>query len=180
MQQAQARQEIKKTNIYDQKKQPDQGTNALDRLSLKINQSATEPVTDSEQGHEGVIDKPAKAFTYDKFFDVWKKIALAYKDGSPGLYMAMMKNKPLSKADGLFEVYTDNAIQRDLFIEKKPEILRALHQELDNYAIDVIPVIKTIKKKDIAYLPAEKLQKLIMKNPVVEKMKNAFGLDLDY
>lgn len=177
---AYARQAIKKANITEQKKQPDSETSPLDRISLKINQPATDPETDSEHENQGGTDKPVKAFTYETFFEAWKKIALTYKDGSPGLYMAMMKNKPLLKTDWLFEVFTDNAIQRDLFLEKKPEILRTLHQELNNYSIDVVPEIKATKKKDIAYLPVEKLQKLIDKNPAVEKMKNIFGLDLDY
>ena len=94
--------------------------------------------------------------------------------------MAMTKNKPVRAKDELIEVFTDNAIQLDLVREKKPEILRVLHAELNNFNIDIIPKIKASRKKDIAYLPAEKLQKLIKKNPAVEKLKNTFGLDLDY
>lgn len=92
----------------------------------------------------------------------------------------MTKNKPVRAKDELIEVFTDNAIQLDLVREKKPEILRVLHAELNNFNIDIIPKMITSKKKDIAYLPAEKLQKLIQKNPAVEKLKNTFGLDLDY
>ncbi len=94
--------------------------------------------------------------------------------------MAMTKNNPVRAKDEIIEIYADNAIQLDLVREKKPEILRVLHAELNNFNIDIIPKIKASRKKDIAYLPAEKLQKLIKKNPAVEKLKNTFDLDLDY
>ncbi len=156
------------------------GTSPLDKISLKINEKRDKAGEKTTNDDLATAEKPTDTFTYERFYEVWKKISLSFKESSPGLFMAMTKNKPVRAKDELFEVITDNAIQLDLVREKKPEILRTLHSELNNYTIDIIFKISASKKKDIAYLPAEKLQKLIKKNPAVEKLKNTFGLDLDY
>ncbi len=166
------------TRTADQ--QPTTGASPLDKISLKINEKKDKATAKTDDDEPAVKERPTATFTYEDFYEVWEKIALAYKEKSPGLFMAMTKNKPARIKDELIEVFTDNAIQLDLVREKKPEILKELHTELNNYKIDIIPKIKASKKKDIAYLPAEKLQKLIKKNPAVEKLKNTFGLDLDY
>ncbi len=161
-------------------KQIQAGASPLDKISLKINEKKDIAWEKTINDDLATTEKPTDTFTYERFYEVWKKISLSFKESSPGLFMAMTKNKPLRAKDELFEVITENAIQLDLVREKKPEILRTLHSELNNYTIDIIFKINTSRKKDIAYLPAEKLQKLIKKNPTVEKLKNIFGLDLDY
>ncbi len=168
------------TNIRTADQHNTSGASPLDKISLKINEKIDSAAGKTASDEQVVAEKPAAAFAYERFVEIWEKIALTYKDNSPALFMAMTKNKPVRAKDELIEVFTDNAIQLDLVREKKPEILKVLHAELNNYKIDIIPKISASKKKEIAYLPAEKLQKLIKKNPAVEKLKNTFGLDLDY
>ncbi len=96
------------------------------------------------------------------------------------MFLAMTKNKPELKNENIVLVLTDNAIQADIVNEKKPELLSKMRKELSNYTIDIQTKINKSIKTQKAYLPAEKLEKLIQKNPSVEKLMTAFKLDLDY
>ncbi len=96
------------------------------------------------------------------------------------MFLAMTKNKPELKNENIVVVLTDNAIQADIVNEKKPELLSKLRKELGNYTIEIQVNINKSIQADKAYLPAEKLEKLVKKNPAVEKLRAAFKLDLDY
>lgn len=167
-----------KTHIADQ--QATGRDSQLSKISLKINEKNQTADGKTDNDDQEVTERPTASFTYERFLEIWKKIALKYKDSSPALFMAMTKNKPVLAKPERIELFVDNAIQLDLVGEKKPEILKTLHTELNNFNVDIIPKLSATKKKDIAYLPADKLQQLIKKNPAVEKLKNTFGLDLDY
>lgn len=152
----------------------------IDKISLKIIQK--------EQGqkgekHEKVATKtnlPENDFTYDQMLEAWNKIAEPYKADSLGLYLAMTKNKPVLSDENIVMVTTDNIIQADLVKERKPELLSKLRKALGNYTIDINATINKSVKVERAYLPTEKLQKLIEKNPAIDKLREALKLDFDY
>ena len=123
---------------------------------------------------------PNNTFSYEEFLKVWNKLAEAHKADSLGLFLAMTKNKPELNNENVVMVFTDNAIQADIVNEKKPELLSKLRKELGNYTVNIQTKINKSIKTEKAYLPAEKLEKLIKKNPAVEKLRTAFNLDLDY
>lgn len=96
------------------------------------------------------------------------------------MFLAMTKNKPELQKGNIVIVLADNAIQADIVNEKKPELLSKLRKELGNYTVDIQTKINKSIKAEKAYLPVEKLAKLIQKNPAVEKLRATFNLDLDY
>jgi DNA polymerase III subunit gamma/tau len=156
----------------------DSGT--LDKISLKINQQAKveeEKVTDERIEQANL---PNDEFSYDNFLEVWNELAQAYKADSLGLFLAMTKNRPVIMKDHIVEVIADNVIQADLVKEKKPELLSKLRKKLRNYSIDIQTRINKSVKAEKAYLPVEKLEMLVKKNPAVERLMKAFHLDLDY
>jgi DNA polymerase III subunit gamma/tau len=71
-------------------------------------------------------------------------------------------------------------VQKDHIIEQKPQMLSFIRKSLNNYALNFTVVIKENKKVQKAYLPAEKFQKMMEKNPDIEKLKNDLDLDLIY
>lgn len=80
----------------------------------------------------------------------------------------------------MLKVTVDNVIQRDAIQEHKPEMLSFLRKNLNNYAVNFEIVINETPKIQKAYLPAEKFQKMVEKNPNLEKLKNDLDLDLIY
>ncbi len=110
----------------------------------------------------------------------WSHLAASYKEESLALFMAMTRQAPSLLKGSRVLVKLDNAIQEDLIMEKMPGILAYLHKELGNTAIRIETTVDIQGTKQKAYLPMEKLQALIRKNPDIKTLKDALDLDLEY
>jgi DNA polymerase III subunit gamma/tau len=156
------------------------GRESIDKISLKINQTRDDVLEKKPDEAIEQANLPNDAFSYESFLEVWDELAKPYKADSLGLFLAMTKNKPVIKKDHVVELVADNVIQADLVNEKKPELLSKLRKALRNYSIDIQTRINKSIKAEKAYLPTEKLEMLVKKNPAVEKLMKTFNLDLDY
>ncbi len=156
------------------------GSSPVSKISLKINAKQGDQKKAGHRREERPGDKPTTAFAYDDFLKSWNKLAASCKEESLALFMAMTNDKPVLLKNNRVMVYVDNAIQQDLIMEKMPELLGSLHMELKNYSIRIETTIKQAGARQKAYLPKEKLQELIKKNPDVKRLKDELGLDLDY
>ncbi len=158
----------------------EQGRLSISKVSLKIHQ----PAAGDDSGKDGSdipeSDRPKAVFTYDDLLNHWKTLAKSYKDSSPALYVAMTKQKPTLLKDHVIMVYLDNAIQQDIIHEKKPELLGYLHSKLKNFSLRLATEIRSQGSGQKIYLPKEKLQALIKKNPDIKMLQDEFGLDVDY
>lgn len=123
---------------------------------------------------------PRDEFSHDAFLGCWNVLAASYKEESLALFMAMTKQKPRLQDNFRVLVEVDNAIQADLIREKMPDLLGYLHRELNNHFIRIETGIQKEKARQKAYLPKEKLQELIKKNPHIRDLKDSLGLDLEY
>lgn len=151
-------------------------------LSLKINQSPQEeekkkPELDSS---EMAGERPETYFSQSDLQEVWTKMAGQYKDQHIGLFVALTTHGPELKPGHVIEVRVDNIIQQDNINERKPELLSQIRKHLNNYAITLVPKVVEVQQVSKAYLPAEKFQKMVEKNPNIEKLKNDLDLDLIY
>ena len=150
-------------------------------LSLKIH--AKEPARAEETDPEPsdlTEDLPADDISPDLFADTWKKLAEMVKEDSQGLFLAMTKYEPLLNKDGTILVFLDNAIQEDLVEERKLELLSHLRKALNNYALQIETRIRDNGFVQKAYLPKEKFDKLVEKNPLIGELKQTLDLDFDY
>ena len=111
---------------------------------------------------------------------VWNKLAALHKDKSLALFIAMTSHKPVITQTGNAKLTVDNAIQADLIRERKSELLSVIRKALNNYRIDIETRIATKKRSEKAYLPTQKLEKLIKKNPAIESLQKKLGMDLEY
>ncbi len=151
----------------------------IGRLTLKIKEKkARQEVKQTQEGRES--DRPEAAFSNERFREVWEQLAASHKEDSLGLFLALTRHKPKLLADGVIMVSVDNAIQEEVVMEKTPELLGVLHRELGNYSLLIQTRIARGKSGQKAYLPKEKLQKLMEKNPGLQKFRRELGLDLIY
>ena len=149
-------------------------------LSLKIHGDAA-----SEEEPEGDEEPEPGALYNDEisaaqFSQAWKELAEDYRQESHGLFLALTKYEPLLNKDGLMVVFLDNAIQEDMVSERKVELLSKLRKALNNYGLQMETRIKDNGFQQKAYLPKEKFEKLIEKNPLIAKLKKELDLDYDY
>lgn len=94
--------------------------------------------------------------------------------------MALTQHEPQLKDTHTVIVYVENSIQEELIRENAADILAYLHRKLANARVRLETVIRQHTKKQKAYLPKEKLEELIKKNPHISRLKDELGLDLDY
>ena len=60
----------------------------------------------------------------------------------------------------------------------KPKLMKYLRESLNNYGISLKVILNETVEKKFAYTPQEKYNKLREKNPLIEKLKDSFQLDL--
>ena len=135
---------------------------------------------------EAAEDKPAEAATHipadEEILDGWKDLVSKVSQGRPRLENTLAGAKLSVSAEGEFKLLTFevvNEAQRGWIMEK---ILRDLEKEYNamlgtsmlHLAVSVRPA-ETIEPK--IYMPEEKAQDLMEKNPEVRKLVKDFGLD---
>lgn len=149
-------------------------------LSLKIHQHAAEEEEDGKEEETDPADLPGDEVRPEQFASAWKNLAESYEKESHALFLAMTKYEPLLNKDGLIVVFLDNAIQEDIIAERKIDLLSKLRKALNNYGLQMETRIKENGFQQKAYLPREKLQKLLEKNPMIGRLKKELDLDFDY
>jgi DNA polymerase III subunit gamma/tau len=148
-------------------------------LSLKIHDTP-EDESDEEELPIMQEDQPQDSISLNSFLATWENLAATFMEDSQSLYVAMTNFEPVISPTGMIKVKVDNAIQENLIHERKAELLGFLRKELNNYAIQLETSIVENQRQQKAYLPKEKLEKLIEKNPDVEKLRKDLDLDLIY
>jgi DNA polymerase-3 subunit gamma/tau len=91
----------------------------------------------------------------------------------------MVANPPKLVDNFKVEVIVENGVQSHLLLNAKVDILNYLRQSLQNYHIDLFPVVQTntIVKKPITDI--EKYQAMIAKNPLLDKLRQEFNLGFE-
>lgn len=119
-------------------------------------------------------------FTETEFLTHWKAFAEKVKsENKINLYTLMVANPPKLVENFKVEVVVENGVQSHLLLNEKVDILNYLRQSLQNYQIDLLPIIQTntIVKKPITDI--EKYQAMIAKNPLLDKLRQEFNLGFE-
>ncbi|MDX9940735.1 MAG: DNA polymerase III subunit gamma/tau [Bacteroidales bacterium] len=148
-------------------------------LSLKIH-DAPEPEAEEEDLEAFEEDQPQDDISLNTFLEVWKTLAATFQGESQSLYVAMTNYEPSINPAGMIRLRVDNAIQENLVFEHKAELLGYLRKELNNYAIQLETNIVENQQQQKVYLPKEKLEKFIEKNPEIDRLRKDLDLDLIY
>lgn len=149
-------------------------------ISLKITQQETDEDDMEDHLQEDGDDLPNEHFSLQHFLNAWNTLAEQMKEESQGLFLAMTKYEPKINKEGVVRVTIDNMVQNDLIQERKAELLSHLRKELNNYSIQIETGLMENQQQQKAYLPKEKFEKLMEKNPEVGRLKKELDLDYDY
>lgn len=149
-------------------------------ISLKIFQNETDDQPEGPGLDEMPEEISADDIPAEQFINAWKKLAESRMEDSHGLFLAMTKYEPVLNKNGIIEVFLDNSIQQDLIAERRLEMLSYLRKELNNYALQIETRIRDNGLIQKAYLPKDKLERFIEKNPDIAELKKKLDLDFDY
>ncbi|RCS27236.1 DNA polymerase III subunit gamma/tau [Polaribacter sp. WD7] len=146
-------------------------------LSLKsIYQKKEVKKTDVEENFD---NHPKDVFSEEKLQTLWKEYAtILQKKGERS--MASIVATDIPKLEGKFNILftVPNKLMKDQFHKGRPKLVKYLREQLNNYGIDIIVNLNETVEKKFAYTPQEKFNKMKEKNPLLEKLRQTFELDL--
>ena len=165
---------------------------ALERPVLKnLGRLAKEPSKYSLKGfnkqkdtkkttvQENFDNHPKDAFTEKKLQDLWKSyVELLNKKGERSIASIIGTDIPTLGANFQISFTVPNKLMQDQFKKGRPKLMNFLREKLNNYGIAIVVLLNEAVEKKFAYTPDEKYKKLKEKNPLLEKLRQAFELDL--
>ncbi len=133
-------------------------------------------VTDEEENFD---NHPRTPFTQEELQEAWKKYYFKLQElGEKNIASILIAGAPTLKANFSVIVTLPNNLMKSQLDKGKPKLLRFLREKLNNYGIQITIEVNEVVEKKFAYTPQEKYEKLKEKNPLLEKLKNTFGLDI--
>ena len=86
-------------------------------------------------------------------------------------------NKPLLKADFNIVFTLPNQLMEEQLNQGKPQLMKYLHESLNNYGISIETIVNETMEKRFAYTPLEKYKRLKEKNPMIEKLLGRISVE---
>ncbi|WP_298880487.1 DNA polymerase III subunit gamma/tau [uncultured Polaribacter sp.] len=146
-------------------------------LSLKsIHQKKVVKKIDEEENFD---NHPKDPFTEEILQTYWKEYStLLISKGERS--MASIVSTDLPKLGDNFKITftVPNKLMEDQFRKGRPKLLSFLREKLNNYGIDIVVVLNEKVEKKFAYTPQEKYNKMKEINPLLDKLRKTFELDL--
>ena len=148
-------------------------------ISIDLNNLNKEETQTEKEAQEERIETP---FTQEDLEASWKNYATKIGlEGKHNLSSILKEKTPTISNGFVLELTLNNKVQEEVFNEEKSNILGFLKKSLINNSIQFNIKIKELEKQEIkAYTPEDKFKEMAEKNPALLKMKDQFGLELDY
>jgi DNA polymerase-3 subunit gamma/tau len=146
-------------------------------LSLKsVHQKKVEKKVVVEENFD---NHPKDLFTEEVLQELWLGyVALLNEKGERS--MASIVGTDIPKLGENFKISftVPNKLMEDQFRKGRPPLLRFLREKLNNYGIKILVTLNEAVEKKFAYTPLEKFNKMKEMNPLLEKLRQTFELDL--
>ncbi|MCT4698745.1 DNA polymerase III subunit gamma/tau [Tenacibaculum haliotis] len=147
-------------------------------LSLKsIHQKKDiKAISDDDESYE---NHPRTPFTHEELKDAWKKYYFKLQElGERSIAAILASGEPQLGKPFTIIFSLPNDLMKSQLERGKSKLTRFLREKLNNYGIQIEVIVNETVEKKFAYTPQEKYEKLKEKNPILEKLKSTFGLDL--
>ncbi len=147
-------------------------------LSFKgLQQKKETQVVEVEE--ENYDNHPRTPFTQEQLEDAWKKYYFKLQElGEKNIASILLAGQPKKQQNFEVIVTLPNTLMKNQLEKGKPALLKFIRERINNYGLAIhIKVSETVEKK-FAYTPQEKYAKLREKNPLLDKLKQTFGLDV--
>ncbi|QAA81043.1 DNA polymerase III subunit gamma/tau [Aequorivita sp. H23M31] len=148
---------------------------ALSLKSIKKKQQLKEEFIASQPEIE---DFPTEEFSEEEMKTAWHSYAeVVQKEGKFNLLSHLTMGVPKLEGSIIHLEFPNHTIKTE--VERaKFELLEFLREKLQNYDIDLDITVNETEEKKYAYSPREKFEKLKEKNPLIEKLRQEFDLDI--
>ena len=128
---------------------------------------------------ENFDNHPKTIFTEKLLQQFWKEyVDLLNKKGERSMASIVGTDVPRLKQHFKISFTVPNKLMQDQFKKGRPKLLNFLREKLNNYGIKIDAILNEPVEKKFAYTPLEKFNKLKEKNPLLEKLRQSFELDM--
>jgi len=147
-------------------------------LSLKSVQKKQELKRELVANAPSPENLPTKEFTEVNMQQVWKEYASIIENkGKFNLLSHLSMGVPKLEGTTIHLEFPNQTIKVEME-RAKFDLLNFLREKLENYDIDLSMEVNETAEKRYAYTPKEKFEKLKEKNPLIEKLRKEFDLDI--
>ena len=121
---------------------------------------------------------PSEVFTEEAMLAAWKEYTQKMSDeGNFNLHSHLSMGVPILEGSLLHLQFPNNTIKTE--VERaRHKLLGFLRATLNNYDIDLSIEVNEAEVKRYAYTPKEKFEKLKEKNPLIDKLRKEFDLEI--
>ncbi len=145
----------------------------------------------AEQTKDSVIEQSNSAllqnnllktsFTQQALETTWDKYANDLKaKGRANLASALLSKRPVLTDESIIEFSVNNKALEESINEDKLNFLGFLRKELNNFSIQLNLVMTVAEDKTNLYTATDKYKHLAEKNPNINKLRQAFDLDIEF
>jgi DNA polymerase-3 subunit gamma/tau len=128
---------------------------------------------------ENFDNHPKTVFTEECLQELWKSyVVLLNTKGERSMASIIGTDIPKLEANFKISFTVPNKLMQDQFKKGRPKLMNFLREKLNNYGIAIDVNLNEAVEKKFAYTPEEKYNKLKEKNPLLEKLRQTFELDL--
>ena len=137
-----------------------------------------------EEKKEVVLDEnfdnhPKDNFTQKELENAWKLYhSILIKQGKKSIAATFNADLPALKESFEITLTLPNTLMQDQIEKERPNLLKHLRTELNNYGIKISILVNETVTKKFAYTPQEKYDKLLETNPAMAVLKEVFKLGL--
>jgi len=146
-------------------------------LSLKsIHQKKEEKKAVIEENFD---NHPKDIFTEKELQLFWVEyITLLQKKGENSMASIVATDVPKLEENFKISFTVPNKLMEDQFKKGRSKLLNFLREKANNYGITIFVKLNESVEKKFAYTPLEKFNKLKEQNPLLEKLRQTFELDM--
>ena len=158
-----------KTSLKDRKK--------VSGLSLKSIQKKKE-ILAKQQAHKPVEEEQNEAFTEIQMLAAWNQYVQRLKDKGEKILASTLETGEPKLEDKTILLELPNETMRLQLEKDRNPLLGFLKRKLKNTHISIRVTVNEQMEKQYAFTPIEKYNKLKEKNPLIEKLRTTFDLDI--
>jgi DNA polymerase-3 subunit gamma/tau len=152
----------------------------LDSIQTSPLPSADKSGTTSNETESPVQVLDNKPFSFETLQHQWQLFSkMKEEQGRQGEVVIL--DRPIELQDGhTICLKLDNNIQIQLLNGLRPELLHFLRESLQNQEVQLQAEVVVQENKRVIYTSQDKFRHLSEKNPALDELRNALGLDVDY
>ena len=154
---------------------PERKVSGLSLKSIQLKQKMQQELQSKQPDSQNL---PTDPFKEDALIEAWKEYtALVQKAGKHILFSHLTMGEPRIEGELIHLIFPNNTIRLEVEREQG-DLLGFIKKKLNNYNIDLSIEVNEEVAKKYAYTTREKFDKLNQKNPLLDKLRQTFDLDL--